>query len=139
MKLDNRFGWPLDNQACTPTFTTFQGILTTFKPNPSENARRSFTFEHFLIIEIYHRFECPFDRQACRWNFKTFQNISPLLIPTLAKPYNRVSLLTNFSELKFDHRFIQCTPTFTMSNVILVVIQGWSSKGLRDAIFFTFL
>ena len=39
--------------------------------------------------------------------------------PTLAKRNDEVSLLTNFSELKCDHRFgcpfdsYLCTPTFT--------------------------
>ena len=49
-KLDNMFGCILDRQACTPTFTTFQAILTPFKPNPVETARRSFPFEQFLRI-----------------------------------------------------------------------------------------
>ena len=106
LKLDHRFGFPLDKQACTPTFTTFQAIFTTFKPNPSENAWESFTFEQFLKLKFDHRFECPFDRQVSTRNFGTFQNISAPLIPTLAKPYNQVSLLTNFSELKFDRIFI---------------------------------
>ena len=52
-KLDHRFGCPLDKQSCTPNFATFQAIiLTPFKPNPSETARQSFTFEQFLKIEI---------------------------------------------------------------------------------------
>ena len=32
----------------------------------------------------------------------------------------------------------KCMPTFTMFGDILIVIQGWSSKGLRDVIFLTF-
>ena len=33
----------------------------------------------------------------------------------------------------------ECTPTFMMFGAILIIIQGWSSKGLRDVIFSTFL
>ena len=70
---------------------------------------------------------------------------SPLLIPTLAKSHNEVSLLTNFSDLKSDCRFIypfgrqECTATFKMLVAILVVIQGWSTKVPRDVIFTSFL
>ena len=40
------FGCPLDKQSCTPNFGTFRAmILTPFKPNPSETAQQSFTFE----------------------------------------------------------------------------------------------
>ena len=70
---------------------------------------------------------------------------SPLLSPTLAKWHKGVSCLTNFSKLKFNRRFIsafaryECMLTFMMFRAILVVIQGWSSKGLRDVIFSAFL
>ena len=50
LKLDHRFGCIFDRQACTPTFMNFQAILTTFKSNPVETARRSFPFEQFLRI-----------------------------------------------------------------------------------------
>ena len=46
----NMFGCILDRQACTPTFATFQVILTPFKPNPVETARRSFPSDEFLKI-----------------------------------------------------------------------------------------
>ena len=50
LKPDHMFGCILDRQACTPTFVTFRAILTPFKPNPIETARRSFTLEQFLRI-----------------------------------------------------------------------------------------
>ena len=49
---------------------------------------------------------------------------SPPLSQTLAKSNDGVSLLTEFSELKFDHIFIcmfdikMCTPTFAMVRAI---------------------
>ena len=49
-KPDHMFGCILDRQACTPTFATFQAILTPFKPTPVETARRSFPFELFLRV-----------------------------------------------------------------------------------------
>ena len=51
-KPDHMFGCIMDRQACTQTFATFQAILTPFKPNPVETARRSFPFEQFLRIQI---------------------------------------------------------------------------------------
>ena len=50
LKPDNRFGCILDRKACMPTFTMFRAILTPFKPNPVEIARRIFLFEQFLRI-----------------------------------------------------------------------------------------
>ena len=47
---DHMFGCILDRQACTQSFTTFQAILTPFRMNPVETARRSFRFEQFLRI-----------------------------------------------------------------------------------------
>ena len=69
-KPDHMFGCILDGQAFTPTFATFQAILTPFKPNPVETARRS-----FLEFKFDHRFGCQFDQQACMQTFETFQNI----------------------------------------------------------------
>ena len=63
----------------------------------------------------------------------------PPLIPTLAKPHNGVSHFTNFSKLKFIDAFgrKEYMLTFMMFRAILVVIQGWLSKGLRDVIYFS--
>ena len=52
LKFDLRFGYPFDIQVCTPNIAMFQAIWTRFKPNSRENARRSFTFDNFLAIEI---------------------------------------------------------------------------------------
>ena len=49
-KPDHMFGCILDRKACTPTFATFEFILTPFKPNPVETTRRRFPFEQFLRI-----------------------------------------------------------------------------------------
>ena len=49
-KPDHMFGCILYRQASTPTFMTFQAILTPFNPNPIETAQRSFPFEQFLRI-----------------------------------------------------------------------------------------
>ena len=54
---------------------------------------------------------------------------SPPLSPTLAKPHNQVSCLTNFSKLKFNHRFKSafgkkaCMPTFTMLRAIFTIFK----------------
>ena len=64
--------------------------------------------------------------------------------PPLAKMNDGVSLLTNFSELKFDHRFgcpldrEVCTPTFTTQQAIFtpfnpnlgeIVLQSLTFEG----------
>ena len=49
-KPDHMLGCILHRQVCTPTFATFQDILTPFKPNPIETGRWSFPFEQFLRI-----------------------------------------------------------------------------------------
>ena len=84
-KPDHMFGCILDGQACMPTFTTFQAILTPFKPNPVETARRSFPFEQFLEFKLDHKFGCQFDQQACMQTFETFQNIFTPFKPNLNK------------------------------------------------------
>ena len=52
LKFDHRFGCPIGIQACKPNFAIFRAIWTRFKPNSSKNARRIFTFDNFLAIEI---------------------------------------------------------------------------------------
>ena len=60
----------------------------------------------------------------CMPTFAMFQAIWTPLSPTLAKMHDGVSLLTNFSELKFDHTFgcpfdrEACTPTFVTLRAI---------------------
>ena len=61
--------------------------------------------------------------------FAMFRAIWTPLSPTLAKTHNGVSLLTNFSELKFDHRFgcpfdrEACTPTFVTLRAIFIPLN----------------
>ena len=96
------FGCILDRQACTPTFATFQTILTPFKPNLVETVRRSFPYNLNLMINLDANL---INKRACK--LLTHSKIfSPTLRPTLEKPHNGVSRLTNFSKLKFNHRFI---------------------------------
>ena len=72
------------------------------------------------------------------WCSKLF---STPLRPTLAKPHDEISLLTNFLELKFNHRF-RCpfgrqewTPTFTMVKVIFASFKpNPSETGRRVSI-----
>ena len=52
LKFDHRFGCPVDIQVCKPNFAIFQAMWTLFNPNSSENARRIFTFDNFVAIEI---------------------------------------------------------------------------------------
>ena len=106
LKFYNRFGCPFDIQACTPNFAMFRAIWTRFKPNSSENARQSFTFDNFsrnwnLIIDLDAHL---IDNHALQllWHSELF---SPPLTPPFTKPHNRVSLFANFLELKFDHFF----------------------------------
>ena len=60
----------------------------------------------------------------CTPTFAMFRAIWTPLSPTLAKMHDGVSLLTNFSELKLDHRFgcpfdrEACTPTFVTLRAI---------------------
>ena len=60
----------------------------------------------------------PFDMKTCTPTFAMVQAIWTPSSPTLAKMNDGVSLLTNFSKLKFDHRFgcpfdrKPCTPNF---------------------------
>ena len=54
------------------------------------------------------------------WCSKLF---SPPLSQTFEKPNDGVSLLTNFSELKFDYRFI-CTATFATFLAILTPFKS---------------
>ena len=49
-KPDHMFGCILDRQAWTPTFATFQVVLTPFNANPVETARPSFPFKQLLRI-----------------------------------------------------------------------------------------
>ena len=44
------------------------------------------------------------NKRACKL-LRHSKIFSPPLSPTLAKPHNKVSCLTNFSKLKFNHRF----------------------------------
>ena len=73
-----------------------------------------------VIIDLDSHFIEKHARQLL-WFSKLF---STPLKPTLAKPHDEISLLTNFSELKFNHRF-RCPfgrqewmPTFGMFGVI---------------------
>ena len=88
-KPDHMFGCILDIQACTPTFATFQAILSPFKPNPVETARWSFPFEQFLEFKFDHKFGCQFDQQVCMQTFETFQNIVTPFKPNLSKTAQR--------------------------------------------------
>ena len=60
----------------------------------------------------------------CTPTFAMFRAIWTPLSPTLVKMHERVSLLTNYSKLKFDHRFgwpfdrEACTPTFATLRAI---------------------
>ena len=60
----------------------------------------------------------------CTPTFAMFRAIWTPLSRTLAKMHDGVSLLTNFLELKFDHRFgcpfdrEACTPTFATLRAI---------------------
>ena len=88
-------------------FRNARAILTPFKPNPRETARQSFTFDQFhgietLIIDLDAHL---IDMHAGQL-LLCFELFSPRLSPTIAKPHVEVSLLTNLSELNFDHRFI---------------------------------
>ena len=47
----------------------------------------------------------PFDMKMCTPTFAMVQAIWTPSSPTLAKMNDEISLLTNFSELKFDHKF----------------------------------
>ena len=83
-------------------FQFLKAIFPSFKPNLSKIERRSFTFGW------------PFDIKTCTPTFAMVQAIWTPSSPTLVKMNSVVSLLSNFSELKFDHRFgCPCTPTFT--------------------------
>ena len=107
-KPDHMLGCILDRQACTPAFATFQAILTPVKPNPVETARWSFLefkFDRKFGCQFDRKFGCQFDQQACMQILRHSKIFSPPLSPTLAKPHNEVSRLTNFSKLKFNHRF----------------------------------
>ena len=102
LKFDHIFGCPFDIQACTPNFAMLRAIWTLFKPNSSENARRSFTFDNWnLIIDLDAHLidKCAHQLSQCTELFLT-----PLSL-TLVKLDVGVSLLSNFLELKFDHRF----------------------------------
>ena len=60
----------------------------------------------------------------CTPTFVMFRAIWSPLSPTLAKMHDEISLLTNFAELKFDHRFgcpfdrEVCTPNFKTQRAI---------------------
>ena len=88
-KPDHMFGFILDRQAFMLTFAMFQAILSPFKPNPIETARRSFPFEGFLRIKFDHKFGCQFDQQACMQTFETLKNIFTPFKPNLSKTAQR--------------------------------------------------
>ena len=84
-KPDHVFGCILDRQACMPTFTMFQAILTAFQPNllkPHDGVSLSSSFSEF---KFDHKFGCQFDQQACMQTFETFQNIFTPFKPNLSK------------------------------------------------------
>ena len=88
-KPDHIIGCILDRQACTPTFATFQAILTPFKPNLVETARRGFPFEQFLEFKFDLKFGCQFDQKACMQTFQKFQNVFTPFKPNLRKTAQR--------------------------------------------------
>ena len=119
LKCDHRFRCPFDRQAYMHTFTMLWSILTPFNPNPSENRMMEFHFwpnsqnlNLIIYLDACLIYQCAHQLLQCSELF------GPPSSLTLEKMHDGVSLLTNFSELKFDHRFrcpfyIQaCTPTF---------------------------
>ena len=68
------------------------------------------------------------NKRACKL-LRHSKIFSPPLSPTLAKPHNKVSRLTNFSKLKFNHRFKsafgkqECMQTFTMLRAIFAIFK----------------
>ena len=105
-KPDHMFGCILDRKAGTPTFTTFQAILTPLEVQPCRNRTTEFPFRAVsrnlnLIINLDAYL---INKRACKC-LRHSKIFPPPLSPTLAKPHNEVSRLTNFSKLKFNHRF----------------------------------
>ena len=88
-KTDNMFGCILHRQACTPNFSTFQGILTPFRPNPVETTRRVSLSSILLEFKFDHKFGCQFDQQAWMQTFEKFQNIFTPFNPNLSKTPQR--------------------------------------------------
>ena len=74
--------------------------------------------------------------------FAMFRAIWTPLSPTLAKMHDKVSLLTNLSELKIDHRFgcpfdrKVCTPTFMTFRAIFTPFNPNLGKTAQQS--FTF-
>ena len=98
-KPDHMFGCILYRQACTPTFVTFQAILThplnptLLKPHDGVSLSSS-----FLEFKFDHKFGCEFDQQRACKLLRHSKIFSPPLSANLAKPHNEVSRLTNFSK-----------------------------------------
>ena len=73
------------------------------------------------------------NKRACKL-LRHYKIFSPPLSPTLAKPHNEVSRLSNFSKLKFNHRFKsalgkkECMPTFTMLRAIFDIFKPNPNK-----------
>ena len=87
-----------------------------------------------VIIDLDAHFIEKHARQLL-WCSKLF---STPLRPTLAKPYDEISLLTNFSELKFNYRLRgpvgkeEWMPTFAMFRVISSSFNPYHSKTGRQ-------
>ena len=79
----------------------------------------------------------------CKPTFAMVQAIWTPSSPTLEKMNNGVSLLTNFSELKFDHRFgcpfdrQACTPNFVTFQAIFTPFNPNLDKTARWSLTFT--
>ena len=84
---------------------------------------------YFSELKFDHRFGCPFDRQVCMPTFMMFQVIFTPFKPNLSETAWQSFTKTNFSELKFDYRFI-CMPT---SRTFLVILTPFESNTCETA------
>ena len=77
----------------------FELFLPPLSPTLSKLHEGVSLSSSFLEFNFDHKFGCSFDEQVYKQTFETFQNIfTPF-------KHNEVSRLTNFSKLKFHHRF----------------------------------
>ena len=101
LKFNHRFRCPFGRLEWTPTFTMFIVISASFNAN----------FHHVHFLPTWWNLNLIIDLDAhlieeCAHHLsQNFELFWPPLWLTITKPHNIVSLLTNFSELMFDHRF----------------------------------
>ena len=84
-KPNHMFECILDRQGCTPTFTTFQPILTPLIPTLLKPHDVVSLSSSFLEFKFDHKFGCQFDQQVRMQTFETFQNIVTPFNPNLSK------------------------------------------------------